>query len=77
LSLLSLGLVLRYNVAGVNPNTSGSGPAEWTRNLPTHWGIGLLVAMVSFALIAWAVWQSRRETQEIDGQLSEDPPKRD
>jgi K(+)-stimulated pyrophosphate-energized sodium pump len=46
-SLLTLGLVLQYNV--INP-TSGS-PA-----------IGLVVVLVALGSIIWAVWQSKRET---------------
>jgi len=59
-SLLGLGLVLTYNVAGVHPDTN-----EWTRNLPTRWGIGLLVTAAAFVLVLWAVWRSKHETQEM------------
>ncbi|MCL4193390.1 MAG: sodium-translocating pyrophosphatase [Thermoguttaceae bacterium] len=62
-SLLGLGLVLSYNVVGINP--SGA---------PTAWPIGLLVAFVSLLLILWAVWRSKHETaemREIVGSLEE------
>ena len=62
-SLLGLGLVLSFNV--VNINSTGE---------PTRWGVGLMVAAVSLALILWAVWQSKRESKEmleIDSELSQ------
>ncbi len=62
-SLLGLGLVLNYNVVGINPN-----------GVPTAWSIGLLVAFVSLLLILWAVWRSKHETaemREIVGSLEE------
>jgi K(+)-stimulated pyrophosphate-energized sodium pump len=61
--LLSLGLVLANNVAGVHPAPdvlTGRGA-----NLPTHWPIGLAVSAVCLALILWALWQSHRETPEL------------
>ena len=48
-SLLTLGLVLKYNV--INGNSSRV--------------IGLLVALVCVATIGWAVWQSKRESKEL------------
>jgi K(+)-stimulated pyrophosphate-energized sodium pump len=48
-SLLALGVVMKYNVIN---GTSG----RW---------IGLLVALVCAATIGWAVWQSKRESKEL------------
>ena len=62
-SLLSLGLVIRNNVAGVNPNTAAGKAADWANNLPTNWPIGLVVAFASAAFIMWAIWQSKRQTK--------------
>jgi K(+)-stimulated pyrophosphate-energized sodium pump len=73
-SLLGLGLVLKYNAAGVRPDTTAAGPEGWAKDLPTHWVIGLVVSAVALALTLWAVHQSRRETSEmaeIDRELSQ------
>jgi K(+)-stimulated pyrophosphate-energized sodium pump len=51
-SLLALGLVLHYNV--VSPSVAGS------------LGTGILVVVVAMVAIAWAVWQSGRETLSLD-----------
>jgi K(+)-stimulated pyrophosphate-energized sodium pump len=51
-SLLALSLVLTY---GVN-SPSADSSSKW---------IGLIVALVCFAVIWWAVWQSKRETAEM------------
>jgi K(+)-stimulated pyrophosphate-energized sodium pump len=48
-SLLALGVVMKYNVIN---GTS------------TRW-IGLLVALVCAATIGWAIWQSKRESKEL------------
>jgi len=53
-SLLGLGLVLSYNVMGINP----AGKA-------TNWRIGLISAAVAILLILWAVWRSKHETAEM------------
>ncbi len=50
-SLLSLGLVLRYNVF-LQP---ADAPA-------THRVVGILAAIVGIAVVSWAIWQSKRET---------------
>ena len=50
-SLLALGLVLNYNV--IDPK-SGS------------MVIGLVVSVVCIAIVGWSVWQSKRETPEMD-----------
>jgi K(+)-stimulated pyrophosphate-energized sodium pump len=76
-SLLGLGLVLANNVVGVRPNAAGATEVEWIKNLPTNWVVGIIVAIVSLALIGWAVWQSKRESaemQEIDRELSAAAP---
>jgi len=57
----------------VRPDTSTANPARWATNLPTNWGIGLVVAVFSLAMIAWAVYQSKRESaemREIDQELT-------
>jgi K(+)-stimulated pyrophosphate-energized sodium pump len=53
-SLLGLGLVLSYNVMGINP-----------AGQPTNGAVGLIIAFVAVLLILWAVWQSKRETAEM------------
>jgi K(+)-stimulated pyrophosphate-energized sodium pump len=53
-SLIALGLVLKYNVVGINPN--GTGTVAW---------VGALLALLGLAAVVWAVWQSKRETDEI------------
>jgi K(+)-stimulated pyrophosphate-energized sodium pump len=71
--LLGLGLVLKYNVVGINPNSESSNPLDWATNLPTQWKVGLAVAIVSLLAIIWAVMQSKRESAEmkqIDEELS-------
>ena len=64
-SLLGLGLVLAYNVAGVRPDVSkfdtNAPMTSILPNLPTEWQIGLAVAVVSMLLIIWAVWRSKSE----------------
>jgi K(+)-stimulated pyrophosphate-energized sodium pump len=57
-SLLGLGLVLSYNVMGINPNA----PEGEKATDPT---VGLTVAAVSVVLILLAVWKSKRETKEM------------
>ncbi|CAG1770925.1 partial K(+)-insensitive pyrophosphate-energized proton pump, partial [uncultured bacterium] len=51
-SLLALGLVLQYNV--ISPSVSGVV------------GTGILVVVVCIVAIAWAIWQSGRETLSLD-----------
>ena len=55
-SLLGLGLVLSYNVMGINPAQQGAG---------TVWQIGLIVAAVAALIILWALHNSKRETAEM------------
>ncbi len=51
-SLLTLGLVMEYNV--IEP--SGGAAAR---------AVGIVVAFVALAAIVWAVWQSKRETADM------------
>jgi len=63
-ALLGLGLVLKYNVVGISP--AGS-TVRW---------VGAVVALICFAAIAWAVWQSKRESEEmkeVEGELTGSP----
>ncbi len=64
-SVLSLGMVLSYNVMGIHPNTQGKTPAEWATNLPTNWIVGLIIAVVCVAALVWAVLQSKRESGDF------------
>ncbi|MHB8864381.1 MAG: proton/sodium-translocating pyrophosphatase, partial [Pirellulaceae bacterium] len=57
-SLLGLGLVLSYNVMGINPNAKPDEPS-------TNWIIGLLISALCVAGIAWAVWRSKHESAEM------------
>jgi K(+)-stimulated pyrophosphate-energized sodium pump len=73
-SLLGLGLVLANNVVGIRPNTAAPNAAGWESNLPTAWGVGLVVSAFSLGMILWAVWQSKRESaemKEIDLELAQ------
>jgi K(+)-stimulated pyrophosphate-energized sodium pump len=51
-SLLTLGLVLKYNV--IEPSAGPGGRV-----------IGVAVVIVCIAAIAWSVWQSKRDTKEM------------
>jgi K(+)-stimulated pyrophosphate-energized sodium pump len=68
-SLLGLGLVLSYNVAGVHPKVDAfrADQSVMTKlpNLPTEWPIGLAVVVVCVLLILWAVYRSKHETAEM------------
>jgi K(+)-stimulated pyrophosphate-energized sodium pump len=55
-SLLTLGLVLQYNLAAPQA-TGGFNPRV----------IGAVVALVCLAAISWAVWSSKQEAGELDG----------
>ena len=57
-SLLGLGLVLSYNVMGINPNAKSGEPT-------TNWLVGLLITALAVAGIAWAVWRSKHESAEM------------
>jgi len=51
-SLLTLGLVMKYNI--IEPATGQTGRV-----------IGVLVVLACIGAIAWSVWQSKRETKEM------------
>jgi K(+)-stimulated pyrophosphate-energized sodium pump len=53
-SLLALGLVLKYNVVGISAN--GATTEKW---------VGAAIAALCFAALVWAVWQSKQETEEL------------
>ncbi len=68
-SLLGLGLVLSYNVAGVRPDVAKFDPnmpvSSTLPSLTTDWKIGLIVVLVSVLLILYAVWRSKHESAEM------------
>jgi K(+)-stimulated pyrophosphate-energized sodium pump len=68
-SLLGLGLVLAYNVAGVQPDTSKFNPTDPITtilpNIPTNWPVGVVVVVVCVLLMIWAVWRSKTESSEM------------
>jgi hypothetical protein len=51
-SLLTLGLVLDYNIRA--PRAGGS-----------MWIVGLVAALVCAAAIGWAVWKSKQEADTV------------
>ncbi len=51
-SLLSLGLVMKFNIIEPTQGTAGR-------------AVGLVVALMCVAAIWWAIWQSKRETPEM------------
>jgi K(+)-stimulated pyrophosphate-energized sodium pump len=53
-SVLSLGVVLSYNVMNENP-----------KGTTNSWGIGLVIALVCLAALLWAVRQSKRESGDM------------
>jgi K(+)-stimulated pyrophosphate-energized sodium pump len=56
-SLLTLGLVMQYNV--IDPKVAAGDPVATAK------AVGFVIAFVSLSAIAWAVWQSKRETPEM------------
>ena len=56
-SLLALGLVMQYNV--IAPRLAAPG-MEWAMKT-----IGGMAAVLCSVAIAWAIWQSKRESTEI------------
>ena len=61
-SLLGLGLVMRYNLVKEGPMGADAKPY-----------VGLVVAILCLLAIGWAVWQSKRESaemKEMDAELS-------
>ena len=57
-SLLGLGLVLSYNVMGINSSSTV------VATLSSRF-VGLLITLLSVAGIAWAVWRSKHESAEM------------
>ncbi|PTY08102.1 sodium-translocating pyrophosphatase [Opitutaceae bacterium EW11] len=51
-SLLTLGLVIKFNLINATGGVSGR-------------VVGVLIALVCAAAIGWAIWQSKRETKEM------------
>lgn len=51
-SLLGLGLVMKYNLAGEGGRTESV-------------AVGVVLAVICLGLVGWAVWQSKRETAEM------------
>ena len=64
-SLLVLGLILDYNL--ISPRAAAAG-SSWLASRQ----IGILLASVCAAAIAWAVWKSKQPTQGLDA--TDDPP---
>ena len=60
-ALLVLGLVLKYNLAGINPQVVGDKLVD----NPTHPVIGVIFSIVALAVIAWAVNRNKRPTPDI------------
>jgi K(+)-stimulated pyrophosphate-energized sodium pump len=58
-SLLGLGLVLSYNVMGINSTPDVAVPLS-------NRFIGLLITALALAGIAWAVWRSKHESAEMN-----------
>ena len=56
-SLLALGLVLRYNIIA---------PRQLLEHMAHARIIGVIVVLVSGAAIGWAVWQSKREAGDYE-----------
>jgi len=50
--LLSVGMVLKYNMVSAS--------------IPNGWKVGGGIALVCFILTWWAVWQSKRESADLD-----------
>ncbi|MBI2447131.1 MAG: sodium-translocating pyrophosphatase [Candidatus Omnitrophica bacterium] len=50
-SLLALGLVLKFNIPGINPS-----------GIKTNAKVGIIAVIIFLILIFWAVWRSKRET---------------
>ena len=52
-------------MAGVNPDPEKAAVGVLA-NMPTHWAVGLVVAVVALVLIAWAVMKSKRDSPEME-----------
>jgi K(+)-stimulated pyrophosphate-energized sodium pump len=55
-SLLGLGLVLKYNI--ISPNVEGAGAMSARL-------IGAVDILIGMAIVGWAVWQSKRESGDL------------
>jgi K(+)-stimulated pyrophosphate-energized sodium pump len=69
-ALLVLGLVLRYNLVGVNPQHDPITSkivvnADGIVNNPTNGVVGAVAAILGLAAIAWAVARSKRPTPDF------------
>jgi K(+)-stimulated pyrophosphate-energized sodium pump len=51
-SLLGLGVIMSYNVVGIGNNGKGM-------------AVGVIGILIAAAIVAWAVWQSKRETADM------------
>jgi K(+)-stimulated pyrophosphate-energized sodium pump len=55
-SLLTLGLILQYNVIAPRVSADLIGTARL---------IGVIIIIVAAAIIGWAIWQSKRESGQL------------
>jgi K(+)-stimulated pyrophosphate-energized sodium pump len=60
-SLLVLGLVLRFNMVGINPQVLDGKIVD----LPTKPIVGIVSTVIALGFIAWAVKRSQRATPDI------------
>ncbi len=60
-ALLVLGLVLKYNMVGINPQVVGDKIVD----NPTRPVVGVIFSVIAIAVIAWAVNRSKRPTPDI------------
>ena len=60
-ALLVLGLVLRYNLVGINPQVVDGKIID----MPTTPVVGIIATVISIGFIAWAVKRSQRPTPDI------------
>ncbi len=70
-SLLTLGLVLQFNISGDNDILSQLIPG-FKAGAPI---VGIMVAAIGIVLVAWAVYQSKRESGEFEESEPEAPQK--
>jgi K(+)-stimulated pyrophosphate-energized sodium pump len=56
-SLLALGLVLKYNLIE---------PRQLIENLSSARTVGLIVLIISAIAVGWSVWQSKREAGDYE-----------
>jgi hypothetical protein len=60
-SLLTLGLILAYNAVEPRAESSTVPPRV----------IAVIVAACCTAAIAWAIWQSKQEREDLNGEMQE------